>query len=101
MNTPNRWGLTGRQQDVVELIAQGLTNAEICAALMLGPDSVRTHVRLAMAKMRVSNRIQAAQLVMESATGSTIRQEINVLSRRLARLQEAVDRVETGRRAIA
>lgn len=99
MNTPNRWGLTDRQYEVTQLVAQGLTNPEVAAALNLSLDTVKTHARIAYSKLGVSNRIQATHVFTETATGSTLRQEINFLSRRLARIQDTLHRLETRRAA--
>jgi len=42
--------LTSREREVVRLIALGETTPDICAALFIAPDTVRSHVRNAMAK---------------------------------------------------
>lgn len=52
--------LTPREQDVIELIARGLSNTEIGLLLGLSPRSVRNCVTRLMAKMNVRNRLEAA-----------------------------------------
>jgi len=52
--------LTGREMDVLRQVAQGLTNQEIAAALVIGVGTVRTHVSNILAKLHLANRTQAA-----------------------------------------
>lgn len=52
--------LTAREKQVLELLAQGLTNKEIAAALSVAEDTVRAHVRRILEKLHLQNRIQAA-----------------------------------------
>ncbi|MEV4117812.1 response regulator transcription factor [Micromonospora sp. NPDC049645] len=44
-------GLTAREQEVLGLMAQGLSNAAICAALVLAPVSVEKHITNIFAKL--------------------------------------------------
>lgn len=53
-------GLTPRELEVLELIAQGLSNNEIAERLYVSGQTVKTHVRHIMEKMSVSDRTQAA-----------------------------------------
>jgi DNA-binding NarL/FixJ family response regulator len=55
----NPAGLTGRQVEVLELLAQGLTNAEIAARLSLSVKTVGHHVSALLAKLGVGSRHQA------------------------------------------
>ncbi len=52
--------LTPREIQVLELIAQGLTNKEIAAALSIAEDTVKIHLRNILEKLHLQNRIQAA-----------------------------------------
>lgn len=60
---PTRPALSEREQAVLELIAEGLTNAEIAARLFISPVTARNHVSNILTKLRVTNRTQAARHV--------------------------------------
>jgi DNA-binding NarL/FixJ family response regulator len=51
--------LTDREREVLVHMADGLTNAEIAAALYLGEATVKTHVGRVLAKLQARDRIQA------------------------------------------
>lgn len=52
--------LTGRESDVVNLIARGMTNKEIARELSISPATVKAHVERIIVKLGVSDRTQAA-----------------------------------------
>jgi DNA-binding NarL/FixJ family response regulator len=52
-------GLTGREREVLQLIATGISNEEIAAALYVSLPTVKTHVRSLLGKIDASNRVQA------------------------------------------
>jgi DNA-binding CsgD family transcriptional regulator len=54
-------GVTSREMDVLSLIGQGLTNAQIAERLFLSPRTVETHVAHLLAKMGVSDRAGLAR----------------------------------------
>lgn len=60
---PTRPALSGREHEVLELIAEGLTNAEIADRLFISPVTARNHVSNILTKLQVTNRTQAAQHV--------------------------------------
>jgi DNA-binding CsgD family transcriptional regulator/tetratricopeptide (TPR) repeat protein len=53
-------GLTPRQVDVLALLAEGLSNAEIAARLTLSPKTVDHHISAVLGKLGVTSRGQAA-----------------------------------------
>ena len=52
-------GLSAREREVLSLLAQGLSNADIGRALFISPITVRNHVSSIFAKLQVTNRHQA------------------------------------------
>lgn len=52
-------GLTPRESEIIALITQGKNNAEIAAATYLSPNSIKTYIRSAYAKIDVDSRTQA------------------------------------------
>ena len=59
-------GLSERESEVVVLVAEGLTNAEIGRALFLGRETVKTHLSRAYRKLGVRNRTEAVRFVLET-----------------------------------
>ncbi|MEO8554201.1 MAG: response regulator transcription factor [Kofleriaceae bacterium] len=67
-----RWGahlepesttsLTKREQEVLQLVCEGLTNAEIASALGTAASTVKTQISSILAKMEVANRTELAAL---------------------------------------
>ena len=58
--------LTDRESEVLALMVEGLNNAEIAQRLSVGRSTIKTHISNILAKLGVSNRIEAAALAMKN-----------------------------------
>jgi DNA-binding CsgD family transcriptional regulator len=58
--SPDRLGLTGREFEVLRLVAAGRSNAEIAAELFIAAKTASVHVSNILAKLGVSSRGEAA-----------------------------------------
>jgi DNA-binding NarL/FixJ family response regulator len=65
--------LSDRELEVLAQIAQGKTNAEIAATLFLAEKTVRNHVSAILAKLGLSNRIEAATFAVRHDIESHLR----------------------------
>jgi DNA-binding NarL/FixJ family response regulator len=58
--------LTEREREVMTLVAQGLSNAEIAEELVISPTTAKTHVSRVMMKMMARDRAQLVVMAYES-----------------------------------
>ncbi|MGC0330648.1 DNA-binding NarL/FixJ family response regulator [Streptomyces sp. SAI-170] len=65
MRRPAQEPLTDRETDVLEAVADGLTNAEIGRRLVIGEATVKTHLLRLFAKLDVNDRTRAVVVAME------------------------------------
>jgi DNA-binding CsgD family transcriptional regulator len=57
--------LSPREEEITALLARGLTGEQIAQRLFLSPETVRTHIRNAMMRMRAGTRAQLVALAIE------------------------------------
>ena len=53
-------GITPREREVLQLVAQGATNKKIASQLFIAENTVKNHLRNILAKLHLENRVQAA-----------------------------------------
>ena len=58
--------LSGRELEVLELLARGKANGEIARMLYLSPNTVRNHISNILSKLQISNRTEATAYAIRS-----------------------------------
>jgi DNA-binding NarL/FixJ family response regulator len=59
-----RPGLSPREREIMDLLAQGLTGEQVAEHLVVSSETVKTHVRNAMAKLEASTRVHAIAIAI-------------------------------------
>ncbi|WP_433826452.1 response regulator transcription factor [Actinoplanes sp. CA-015351] len=63
-------GLTAREQEVLDLVGEGLSNAEIGERMHIGVTTVKTHITALMSKTSSPNRVRLALLAVRNQAAS-------------------------------
>jgi DNA-binding CsgD family transcriptional regulator len=58
--------LTGREREVLALLARGLTNKEIANSLVITPNTVKRHLKSLFAKLDVNTRSAASAIAIRA-----------------------------------
>lgn len=61
-------GLSARESEVLALVTEGLTNAQIAESLYVGAETVKSHVKSILRKLGVRSRVEAAALASQRAS---------------------------------
>ncbi len=60
--------LTEREQEILSLLAQGMRNDDIATKLYISPQTVQTHVRNILGKLRVHSKLEAVAFAVKHGT---------------------------------
>src|SRR5215210_649379 len=66
---PKMEDLSARRREILEMVVEGLSNAEIAGRLYLSESTIKQHLRAAYKLLGVPNRTEAAKLMREHARG--------------------------------
>jgi two-component system, NarL family, nitrate/nitrite response regulator NarL len=64
-------GLTQREQEVLHLVGEAMTNAQIAAALHISDQTVKNHIKNILGKLHLKNRVELALHSQRSADRSS------------------------------
>jgi DNA-binding NarL/FixJ family response regulator len=65
----SQWGLTGRETEIMEHVARGLSNREIARACFLAEKTVKNHLNNIFPKLGVTTRAEAMSLWLGASDG--------------------------------
>jgi DNA-binding NarL/FixJ family response regulator len=70
--SPRPGNLTGRQAEVLRLLAAGLSNKQIAAELFLSPATVERHLATIYRNLRLAGRVEAARFAIENGIADPV-----------------------------
>jgi len=59
--------LTAREREILQLLADGMSNADVAAKLFISQETVKSHVRHILAKLEADNRTQAVAIALRES----------------------------------
>jgi DNA-binding NarL/FixJ family response regulator len=62
--TQTQKALSKREREIMDLLAQGLTGEQVAERLFLSPETIKTHIRNAMAKLEANTRVHAIAIAL-------------------------------------
>ena len=65
LTSPDEWGISKREMEVLQLMADGLSNQKIADTLFISLSTVKTHSSNLYSKLGVTNRVQAVKMAKE------------------------------------
>jgi DNA-binding NarL/FixJ family response regulator len=63
-STERQPGLSPREREIMDLLAQGLNGEQVAERLVLSAETVKTHVRNAMSKLEATTRVHAIAIAL-------------------------------------
>ncbi len=59
--------LTGREREILQLLADGMSNSDVASKLFISQETVKSHVRHILAKLEADTRTQAVAIALREA----------------------------------
>jgi len=59
--------LTGREREILQLLADGMSNADVATKLFISQETVKSHVRHILAKLEADTRTHAVAIALREA----------------------------------
>jgi DNA-binding NarL/FixJ family response regulator len=59
--------LTGREREILQLLADGMSNSDVAGKLFISPETVKSHVRHILTKLEADTRTQAVAIALREA----------------------------------
>ncbi len=84
-------GLSPREREVAQLVAQGRSNREIAETLIVGVRTIETHVSSILAKLELSSRRQIAAWLAERSDVTTGRSVVRASVSHAVRIRRSSD----------